>query len=143
LRHPRLASVSGSRILIVKGRGGRALLESDLTRRGARVTIADVYLRACPAVAPDELAALELRFKRGEIQVVTATSVEIGANLLKLATVALRAHFEAAHWLVPGARVAEELRERGLAAPLLAAASADDQDLVSALVRWRSSVSGA
>ena len=143
LRHPKLTSVSGRHILLVKGRGGRALLENDLTRRGALVTVADVYLRACPAVAPPELAALESRFERGEIQVITATSVEIGANLLKLAGTALRPHFEAAHWLVPGARVAERLREQGLAAPILTAASAEDQDLVSALVRWRSRVSGA
>jgi uroporphyrinogen-III synthase len=143
LRHPKLGSVSGSRILLVKGRGGRGLLQSDLARRGALVTVADVYLRVCPVAAPDELAALESRFERGEIQVITATSVEIGANLLKLATAALRPHFEAVHWLVPGARVAGRLRQQGLEAPVVEAASAADQDLVSALVRWRSRASGA
>jgi hypothetical protein len=55
----------------------------------------------------------------------------------------LRTEFERAHWLVPGGRVAAGLRELGLQAPLLKADSAEDQDLVAALVRWRSSVSGA
>jgi hypothetical protein len=44
---------------------------------------------------------------------------------------------------VPGERVAAGIRERGIRAPILQAESAEDHDLVSALVRWRSSVSGA
>jgi hypothetical protein len=56
---------------------------------------------------------------------------------------ALRREFERVHWLVPGARVAAGVRECGLSAPLLQAESAEDQDLVAALVRWRSSASGA
>ena len=51
--------------------------------------------------------------------------------------------FERVHWLVPGERIAAGLRERGLSAPLLQAESAEDHDLVAALVRWRSNVSGA
>jgi hypothetical protein len=47
------------------------------------------------------------------------------------------------HWLVPGARVAGALRERGVTAPILQADTAEDQDLVAAIIRWRSSVSGA
>ena len=43
----------------------------------------------------------------------------------------------------PGERVAAGLRALGLQAPQLVADSAEDQDLVAALVRWRSSVSGA
>ena len=65
--------------------------------------------------------ALESRFAQREIQVITATSVEIGANLLALATPALRRYFDAAHWLVPSARVAEVLRERGSGAPVVRA----------------------
>ena len=77
------------------------------------------------------------------MQVITATSLEIGAALLKLAPLKLRSEFERAHWLVPGERVASGLRELGLKAPLLQADSAEDQDLAAALIRWRSSVSEA
>ncbi len=143
LSHPQLRSVAGRRVLLVKGQGGRDLLEQELTRRGASVTLAEVYRRECPAPGAGELRALESLFERRDIQVITATSAEIGRNLLALATPALRRYFDAAHWLVPGARVAGILREQGLAAPMLRAASAEDQDLVSAVVRWRSSVSGA
>ena len=143
LSHPQLVSVAGHRVLLVKGQGGRELLEQELTRRGASVTLAEVYRRECPAPTAGQLAALEARFERREIQVITATSAEIGHNLLALASPALRRYFDAVHWVVPGARVTDSLREGGLAAPLLRASSAEDQDLVTAVVRWRSSVSGA
>lgn len=143
LRHPRLASLAGQRVLLVKGQGGRELLERELARRGATLILAEVYRRECPAPRAAALRALESRFEEREIQVITATSAEIGNNLLVLATPALRRYFDTAHWLVPSARVGGLLRHAGLRAPLVLAASAEDQDLVSAVVRWRSSVSGA
>jgi hypothetical protein len=69
--------------------------------------------------------------------------LEIAGNLLRLATPALRDEFERAHWLVPGERIAAGLRKLGLSSPLVLAESAEDHDLVAALIRWRSSVSGA
>jgi hypothetical protein len=47
------------------------------------------------------------------------------------------------HWVVPSERVAQSLREGGVKGPSLLARSADDQDLVSALIRWRAAESGA
>jgi uroporphyrinogen-III synthase len=82
-------------------------------------------------------------FSAGAVQVITATSVEIAANLLQVAPPALRSEFERVHWLVPGGRVASAVRDLGVAAPLLQAESAEDQALVDALLRWRSSASGA
>lgn len=143
LLHPRLNSVAGARILLIKGSDGRELLQNELTRRGAQMTIADVYRRERPNPGSAELATLAAHFAAREIQVITATSVEIARNLLDLATPALRVEFDRAHWVVPGARVAASLRENGLSAPLLEATSAEDQDLVAAIVRWRASESGA
>lgn len=143
LRHPKLSYLVGTRILLIKGANGRELLQQELTRRGAEVLVADVYRRERAHPSPDELAALEARFDAGAIQVVTATSVEIASSLLELATPALRADFDGAVWVVPGARIAASLRERGLAGLLLQADSAEDQDLVTAITRWRASESGA
>ena len=143
LAHPRLLCIAGRRVLIVKGREGRELLEEELERRGATVVVAEVYERR--RVLPDAAAldALLARFTTGSIDVITATSLEIGTSLLALATPALRAHFERVHWLVPSARVATGLRDQGLQAPLLQAASAEDQALLEELLRWRSAASGA
>ena len=143
LRHPRLEHPVGRRILIVKGGDGRPFLEQELARRGAQVLTADVYRRVPAAPSDAALAELLGSFIVGAVQVITATSLEIAGNLLKVATPGLRSEFERAHWLVPGDRMAAGVRELGLSAPLLRAESAEDQDLVSALIRWRSSVSGA
>jgi uroporphyrinogen-III synthase len=143
LSHPRLERVAGHRILIIKGTHGRDLLQQELTGRGATVVCAEVYERVPATFSAAALEAVQERFAAGEMQVITATSLEIGAALLKLASPGLRSEFERAHWLVPGERVASGLRELGLKAPLLHGDSADDQDLAAALIRWRSSVSGA
>jgi len=143
LLHPVLAHPAGRRILLIKGVNGRNLLERQLTQRGAQVEVADVYKRELASHSAATLAALEVQFAAGKIQVITATSVEIAAGLLDIATPALRRGFDHVHWLVPGDRVAAALRERGVSGPILKASTAEDQDLVAAVVRWRSSASGA
>ncbi|HWX80010.1 MAG TPA: uroporphyrinogen-III synthase [Steroidobacteraceae bacterium] len=143
LSHPRLEHLAGHRILMFKGTNGRQLLEQELTRRGAQVVQAEVYevVPAHPNAAT--LKAVLEKFAAGEMHVITATSLNLAGALLELAPPELRREFERVHWLVPGERIASGLRERGLKAPLLQADSAEDQDLLAALVRWRSSVSGA
>jgi uroporphyrinogen-III synthase len=74
---------------------------------------------------------------------MTATSAQIAANLVEMATPALRREFAHVHWLVPGTRVAAAVRALGVTAPILQADSAEDHDLVAAIVRWRGGVSGA
>jgi uroporphyrinogen-III synthase len=143
LKDPRIEHVAGHRILVVKGRDGRPLLQQELTQRGATVICADVYERVAAVPGAEALAEVQQRFAAGELHVVTATSLASGESLLKMAAPALRAEFERVHWLVPGERVASGLRALGLQAPQLMADSAEDQDLVAALIRWRSSVSGA
>jgi uroporphyrinogen-III synthase len=143
LAHPRLEHVAGHRILIVKGTRGRDLLQQELTRRGATVVCAAVYERVPATVSTELLEAVQAQFAAGEMHVITATSLEVGAALLELAPLELRREFERVHWLVPGERVAAGLRELGLEAPLLQADSAEDHDLAAALVRWRANVSDA
>jgi uroporphyrinogen-III synthase len=143
LKHPKLHAVAGSRILLVKGNDGRDLLERELARRGAQVSLAEVYRRECSRPGAEEIERLERRFAARELHVITATSLDIGANLLALATPALRRALDGVLWLVPSARIAGGLRERGVKAELLVARSAADQDLVSAVLDWRAGESGA
>jgi uroporphyrinogen-III synthase len=143
LLHPRFEHLIGHRILMIHGGNGRQLLQEELVRRGATVVCAEVYERAPAIPKPEMLTAVQEKFAAGEIQVVTATSLEVGRNLLAFATPELRKALERVHWLIPGERIATGLRELGMEAPLLLADSAEDQDLVSALIRWRASASGA
>jgi uroporphyrinogen-III synthase len=141
LRHPRLSQLKGSRVLIVKGEGGRTLLREELRRRGAEVQALEVYRRVPVRHAPAALGAVQARFAAGEVQVVTATSLDIGERLLALQ--ALAGELRAAAWLVPSLRVGAALQARGFGGRLIVAASAEDQDLVSALVGWRRASAGA
>jgi uroporphyrinogen-III synthase len=143
LEHPKLERLARQRVLLIKGSGGREYLQQQLTERGAQVVIADVYKRGPATPTAADLEGLEATVKAGTIHVITATSLEIAANLLELATPTLRNGFNHLHWVVPGTRVARGVRELGVAAPLLEADSADDQDLVAAIVRWRRDASGA
>jgi uroporphyrinogen-III synthase len=143
LLHSRLAHPAGQRILIVKGRKGRELLREELTGRGALVTVAEVYERLRADYGAAELSALAAQFAAGSIDIVTATSADVATALMEIATPALRSEFDRVHWLVPGPRVAAALRRHGITAPLIHAESAEDHDLLAAVVRWRSSVSGA
>jgi uroporphyrinogen-III synthase len=107
------------------------------------VSLAEVYRRECSRPGAEEIERLERRFAAQELHVITATSLDIGANLLALATPALRRAFDGVLWLVPSARIGEGLRERGVKAEFLMARSAADQDLVSAVLDWRAGESGA
>ena len=51
LAQPGLQDVSGERVLIIKGEGGRETLASVLGERGARVDTLSCYCRLCPAAA--------------------------------------------------------------------------------------------
>jgi uroporphyrinogen-III synthase len=143
LAHPRLEHISGHRILMVKGTDGRQLLQEELTRRGAIVVEVNVYDRFPAVHSAATLSLIHERFVGAEVQVVSATSLSLGIALLDMATPELREDFENTPWLVPSERIEAGLRARGLNAPLLRAESAEDQDLVAALIRWRSSASGA
>lgn len=143
LAHPRFQHLTGQKVLLAQGQGGRELLATTLASRGATVEVAEVYRRRPASPGAAAVEALTGHFEAGEIHALTATSVEIAEGLIGLATPALRAHFERISWLVPSARVAEAARRLGVGAPLLQALSAEDHDLVAALIRWRSSVSGA
>jgi len=143
LAHPGLEHPSARRILLIKGAGGRGMLAEELTRRGADVRAIDVYRRIPATPSAAQLAVVQEELAAGRLHVITATSLDVGSHLLDVVPDTLRAQFQRVHWLVPGERVAAGLRGRGLGAPLLTAASAEDQDLVAALLRWRSSESEA
>lgn len=143
LAHPMLEHLTGRRVLLIKGAEGRQLLEARLTQRGATVVAIDVYRRVAASPSAADFAAVQAGFVAGRLQVITATSLDVGKRLLDIVPDELRAQMQKAVWVVPGERVAAGLRDLGLEARMLKAASAEDQDLVAALVRWRSSESKA
>jgi uroporphyrinogen-III synthase len=139
LAHPKVQHLAARRVLLIKGHGGRHLLEQEFVARGAEVLTAEVYERVAAKPTEAALSGLLERFTAGDVHAVTATSVDIGLGLLALANPPLRQRFESTTWVVPADRVVEALRARGLTAEMLVAASAEDKDLVAALLQWRGS----
>lgn len=122
LELPELQSVSGSRIVIFRGEGGRELLADELRRRGAIVDYAECYRRIKPANPP----ALDEQ----DVQAVTATSGEIVANLVDMA----------AGWIcrkpifVTHERIGKIAKECGFERVVVT--EGGDDGLVIGLLRW-------
>lgn len=131
LQSPELRQVTGKRVLILCGEGGRELLGQTLASRGARVERAEIYRRALPFAEP---AALLEGWAAGAVHAVTATSAEGVANLFRLlgeggATPLLETPLFVAH-----ARVAEAARLRGVRQVLVAGPS--DEEMLARLVAY-------
>jgi uroporphyrinogen-III synthase len=134
LAAPDWQDVAGRSVLLVKGSGGRDLLQATLTDRGAEVRVVEVYRRA-PAV-PDGVAVAAIESALGDSSrrlVVAVTSAEVLANLLELLPDAVATRLREAALLVPGERVAVAAHAAGWRGPVLRATTAEDAAMLAAL----------
>lgn len=134
LQLPCLADMRGHRVLILKGRGGRTLLQEELARRGAEVVPGELYERRRAAANPDAVQALQRACEAGRVA-VAATSVEVLAALLALAPADECPRLRDALLVVPGDRVAAAARVQGWCGHVAVAASAEDAAMAEALGR--------
>ncbi|NIR61786.1 MAG: uroporphyrinogen-III synthase [Gammaproteobacteria bacterium] len=123
-------AIAGSRVLIVRGVGGRELLGETLSKRGALVAYAEVYRRARPEAGPQSVAI-------AGADAVVITSVAGLDNLFALAGDAAGARLRAAGYVVASERIARHARGLGVAEDPVVAAGAGDAELVEGLLRWR------
>jgi uroporphyrinogen-III synthase len=136
LAHSAFTNVAGQNILIVKGEGGRRLLQGSLTERDAKVTAIDAYRRVRPQVAKTAIEQLEQRWRDEGITIVTLTSVEIFANLLTLLTDAGKLLLQATPFVTVSKRILEAVRATGITSPCVLSRSADDAAIVGAIAAW-------
>lgn len=135
---PGFADVAGKRILIFRGEGGREHLAQVLRERGAQVEYAEVYRR----VRPDaDTTNLLQRWARGEIQVITLTSVEALRNLYELVGKLGRQWLQHTDLIVASERISEQAQELGLAGNIMVASNATDEAILECLVQWKRSQS--
>ena len=123
---PALAAVSGSRIVIFRGEGGRELLGQELAARGASVEHAACYRRIVPEGAQMRSAWA------GGMDAVTVSSVEGLANLLAMLGEGAVRQLSGIPLFVPHPRVAGEAQRRGLRQAIVAGPG--DAEMVAALV---------
>ena len=137
---PQLADLHGKRVLIVRGSGGRELLQAEMAGRGAQVQYAEVYTRE-PAHPSAELQAeVEQLWRQGGIAAYTATSVELLEALVGIVTLRCRELMDSTMLVTGSRRVADAAARLGLGSPMMIADSPEDTALVGALVRWREQV---
>jgi uroporphyrinogen-III synthase len=128
--------MSGQRVLIVRGIGGRDLLLEVMTARGAQVQHAEVYVREAAYPSMERKAEVEELWRQGGISVYTATSVELLEALIGIVTPRCRELMHSTALVTGSQRVADAATRLGLGSPLILADSADDAALTGALIRW-------
>jgi len=106
-----LADVSGKRVVIFRGDGGRELLGDTLAARGAVVEYAECYRR----VRPDaDVAPLLKLWARGELDGITVTSSEGLHNLYDMIGKLGQQWLRRTPTFAPHARIAASARALGL-----------------------------
>jgi uroporphyrinogen-III synthase len=143
LNHPAFATVATQSVLIVKGVGGRELLQDELTRRGARVNALEVYRRAMPQLDAASVAQIEQRWRPNNpsgndvgIDIVTLTSIETLDNLLAMLTDMGRALLKSTPFVTPSQRIADAARANLLQGQCVLSRGADDEALIGAIAAW-------
>ncbi|MCY4426002.1 MAG: uroporphyrinogen-III synthase [Halieaceae bacterium] len=110
LAEPALQSLNGEKVLIVKGEGGRNLLQQRLRERGAKVDLLSAYQRLPPDLAAQQLKDL---FEQHSFAAVLISSGEGLTNMLSLLGERAVAIAADSRVVVPGQRVAELAAESG------------------------------
>jgi len=136
LAHPDLEDMSGRQAFIFRGTGGRELLGEALLARGARVRYIEVYRRRPRTSTAEQRADLLRRWAGGEIDVYTATSVEI----LEALHADLGSEFSSVLATTPlvtaSRRVVQRSKELQHRAARILAPGPDDRSLIEAIASW-------
>jgi len=131
LELPELQPMSGKRVVIFRGDGGRELLGETLSARGASVDYVSCYRRGIPEGDAAPLLAL---WARGELDALTVTSSEGLRNLCALLDGAGRESLARTPLFVPHDRIAAEAGRLGLATVI--ATPPGDEGLIEGLVAY-------
>jgi len=128
---PELNDVTGRRVVIFRGEGGRELLGDALKARGAQVEYAECYRRVRPRA---DSAPLLAAWARGAVHAVTVSSAEGLANLHDMLGKLGQQWLRRTPVFVPHRRVAEEAARLGVReAPL---AGPGDAEMLESLVAY-------
>lgn len=142
LQEPELQDVAGKQIRIIRGTGGRALLADELVARGAVVDYLAVYERRLPSVGAQAMAELELRWRQGDIAVVTVMSVQSFRNLVALLPAWCERQLESTPLVTPAGRVLKEVLDRYPAARPILASGPQATEMVEAIIALHNADAG-
>jgi len=133
LRLPILQRVDRRRIVLVKGEGGRNLLEDSLGRAGAIVTVLECYRRLPSKADPRNVID---QLKERSLDLVIVTSTDSAAALLAHFDQDSRRQLLGLPWLVLSERIKQVCRQLGCSNQLLVPAQINQHGIVTCLVDW-------
>jgi len=132
LASPLLHEISGQRVLIVKGYGGRVSLRDELSGRGALVDELNCYRRQCPSMTAGGMAKILAECSIGIILISSGEGLD---NLLALYGPGSQLGLLQIPLVVPSARVARQAQDNGFLT-VQTAANASDVAMLEALEAW-------
>ena len=133
LKHPVMNAVSGKKIMLFKGEGGRELLAQALIQRGATVEGVDLYRRKRPN---EGLRNIQRAGKSGSIDLFIVTSNEGLRNLLEMATETEQKWLLRTELVVISERTAQFAKTLGFSQQPVVANEASDEGLLNSIEQW-------
>jgi uroporphyrinogen-III synthase len=124
--------IGSAGVAIIRGEGGRELLAEELTRRGARVKVVEIYRREAPSPTPEQVHAL-WREVRPDIVVITSATALY--NLVAITADDDRPLLFGTRLAVMSERIGDIAAELGFSKPPLVAAAPSDSGLVRAIAK--------
>lgn len=125
-----MQNVTGKRILIIRGNGGREYLKQTLEQRGAIVDYLNVYQRIKPSVESSEL---EQYLQNNEIAAIVITSAESLKNLVEMTPQKVIVNLLQVPLLLINKRLIEFASKAGFENELIVATEASDEAIVETL----------
>ena len=123
-------NIAGKKIVIVRGEGGRGLLDKTLRERGAEVVYAEIYRRKMPNTDPVPLVRA---LQNGEINATVVTSNQGLENLSKMVGEAGMEALRKLPLVVPSERAIILAKQYNFQHPPLLAMPPDDDAIVFCL----------
>lgn len=136
LKLPTLQDMSGMKIAILRGSGGRELTGSVLRSRGAEVTYVQVYERRAPS--KEHFEQIEHRLLHDRIDAVVITSGEAFLSLWGGVGAKTRQLLNQSTFFFGSKRMADIAQSTGLQSLVVIADDPSDESMYSALIRWAS-----
>jgi uroporphyrinogen-III synthase len=128
---PGMAGMSGKRVLIFRGEGGRELLGDTLKARGAQVEYAECYRRVRPRT---DIGPLLAAWDQAAVHAVTVSSATGLGNLFAMLGERGAARLRQTPVFAAHDRVAQAARRHGVAEVVLAGTS--DEEMLARLVAY-------
>lgn len=128
--------IRGRQVLLIKGEGGRGLLEQELVSRGAGVNSMDVYRRTRPGKEANEMCReLSENWTARDISAITVTSNESLQNLYDMLKAPGQVQMLEVPLIVPSERCLALAHSLGFKL-VYNAASAHDSDMLKTLTDY-------